>query len=121
VSSKSDSINTSQIMQMCSSHEREMEFCKDKNRTVVKHLMDLQDTNIALENALTNRDEKLKELAEKEDHGFVEAMNIEICAMREAFEIKTKKLEKDLITARANTRRANQQLKYLSETHKVDF
>jgi len=116
-SSQLDSANTWEITQIRSFYDKELDVFRIKHRKVVKHLMDLQDTNEALLNTLTKRDNKLRQLSGRKDYGIFEVMNIEICAMREAFETKTKNLEKDLIVARANARRANQQLKDERESH----
>jgi len=109
--------NTWEMVQIRSSHDEEIKIFKERNRAVVKQLMQSQEANRDLVDILTNKDDKLKELEASGEHSFYEAITIEIRAMKEAFEMKIANLKKELELARADRRRVNQQLKDQHESH----
>jgi len=111
VTSQSDTGNSWEIAQMRKSHDEEIAIFKDTHRTVVRQLMNVQETNRDLMDSLTNRDEQLKNLGDKVDDSFYVAVTVEISAMRKAFEKEIATLNKEVELARADIRRMTQQLK----------
>jgi len=104
---------------MRNSHDEELAIFKDKQRRVVKQLMNVQETNRDLMDTLTNRDDQLKKLGDKVDDSFYGAITVEINAMREAFEKEIVTLKNEVKLARTDTLRVTQQLKDQHKSHKA--
>jgi len=102
------------ITQMRGAHNEAMEILRDKNRRIMKQLMQTQETNLDLVDTLTNRDAKLMESSDQE---FFEIVTIETEAMKKAFEIKLNNAQKELELSKADTRKLAQQLKDQHESH----